>query len=72
MIDVNLIGTFNLIRLAGFQMKKQEPYTKDGERGVIINVASVAAFEGQIGQVINENVLMKRLLILQVKEQLLE
>jgi NAD(P)-dependent dehydrogenase (short-subunit alcohol dehydrogenase family) len=47
-IRVNLIGTFNVIRLAAAQMAKQEP---DGEeRGVIINTASIAAFDGQIGQ----------------------
>ena len=48
-IEVNLIGTFNVIRLAAAQMAKNEP-TADGERGVIINTASVAAFDGQIGQ----------------------
>ncbi len=47
-IKVNLIGTFNVIRLAAAQMVKQEP---DGEeRGVIVNTASIAAFDGQIGQ----------------------
>ncbi|MEQ8749503.1 MAG: SDR family NAD(P)-dependent oxidoreductase, partial [Amphiplicatus sp.] len=48
-IDVNLVGTFNCIRLVAEQMEKLDPLT-DGERGVIINTASVAAFEGQIGQ----------------------
>ena len=48
-IQVNLIGTFNAIRLAGAVMAENEP-TRDGERGVIVNTASVAAFEGQIGQ----------------------
>ena len=48
-IDVNLIGTFNCIRLVAAEMEKGEP-GEDGERGVIINTASVAAFEGQIGQ----------------------
>lgn len=48
-IKVNLIGTFNVIRLAAAAMAETEPV--DGERGVIINTASVAAFEGQIGQV---------------------
>lgn len=48
-INVNLIGTFNVIRLAAFAMAKNEP-TEAGERGVIINTASVAAFDGQIGQ----------------------
>jgi len=48
-IQVNLIGTFNVIRLAAARMIENEP-GEDGERGVIINTASVAAFEGQIGQ----------------------
>lgn len=48
-IGVNLIGTFNVIRLAVEQMAGNEP-NKQGERGVIINTASVAAFDGQIGQ----------------------
>ena len=47
-IRVNLIGTFNVIRLAATQMSSQEPI--DGERGVIINTASIAAYDGQIGQ----------------------
>ncbi len=47
-IDVNLVGTFNVIRLAAAAMQKLDPC--DGERGVIINTASVAAFDGQIGQ----------------------
>lgn len=47
-IRINLIGTFNVIRLAAQQMASQEP---DGEeRGVIVNTASIAAFDGQIGQ----------------------
>jgi NAD(P)-dependent dehydrogenase (short-subunit alcohol dehydrogenase family) len=55
-IDLNLIGSFNISRLAAWQMSKQEPVDPgDGgeaeERGVIINTASIAAFEGQIGQV---------------------
>lgn len=50
-IDVNLIGTFNVTRLAAAQMAKQEPVTDDGGRGVIINTASVAGYEGQVGQV---------------------
>ncbi|HHY66082.1 MAG TPA: 3-hydroxyacyl-CoA dehydrogenase [Alicyclobacillus sp.] len=49
-IQVNLIGTFNVLRLAAEAMSQGEP-NEDGERGVIINTASVAAFEGQIGQV---------------------
>jgi NAD(P)-dependent dehydrogenase (short-subunit alcohol dehydrogenase family) len=48
-IEVNLIGTFNVIRLAAEAMTRNQPGT-DGERGVIINTASVAAFEGQVGQ----------------------
>ncbi|MBT2663523.1 3-hydroxyacyl-CoA dehydrogenase [Bacillus sp. ISL-45] len=48
-ISINLIGTFNVIRLASEQMSKNEP-NEHGERGVIINTASVAAFDGQIGQ----------------------
>jgi NAD(P)-dependent dehydrogenase (short-subunit alcohol dehydrogenase family) len=49
-IGVNLIGTFNVLRLAAAGMAKQSPL-KDGERGVIINTASIAAFDGQIGQI---------------------
>jgi NAD(P)-dependent dehydrogenase (short-subunit alcohol dehydrogenase family) len=49
-ININLIGTFNCIRLAAARMTRMEPLA-DGERGVIVNTASVAAFEGQIGQV---------------------
>ena len=48
-IQVNLIGTFNCIRLAAAQMAKNVP-NLEGERGVVINTASVAAFDGQIGQ----------------------
>ncbi len=48
-IAVNLIGTFNMIRLAAAAMAQNEP-NEAGERGVIINTASVAAFDGQIGQ----------------------
>jgi NAD(P)-dependent dehydrogenase (short-subunit alcohol dehydrogenase family) len=48
-IEVNLIGTFNCIRLAAARMIGNEP-DPGGERGVIVNTASVAAFEGQIGQ----------------------
>jgi NAD(P)-dependent dehydrogenase (short-subunit alcohol dehydrogenase family) len=48
-ISINLIGTFNMIRLAAAAMAKNEPNAL-GERGVIINTASVAAFDGQIGQ----------------------
>ena len=49
-ITVNLIGTFNVIRLAATAMAENQPEGADGERGVIINTASVAAFDGQIGQ----------------------
>ena len=48
-IRVNLIGSFNMMRLAGAQMSKADPLD-GGERGVIISTASVAAFEGQVGQ----------------------
>lgn len=48
-INVNLVGTFNVIRLAAQAMAGNAP-TADGERGIIVNTASVAAFEGQIGQ----------------------
>lgn len=48
-IRVNLTGTFNVIRVAAEVMQENEP-NEEGERGVIINTASVAAFEGQIGQ----------------------
>ncbi|NIB44665.1 SDR family oxidoreductase [Pseudomaricurvus alkylphenolicus] len=50
-LDVNLIGTFNVARYAAEQMAKNEPFNEHGGRGVIINTASVAAYEGQIGQV---------------------
>ncbi len=49
-LRVNLIGTFNCLRLCAEVMQNNEPVTEDGERGVIVNVASVAAFDGQIGQ----------------------
>ena len=49
-VNVNLIGTFNVLRLAAAEMAKTEAL-EDGERGVVVNTASVAAFEGQIGQV---------------------
>jgi len=48
-IEINLIGTFNVLRLCAMQMSKNTP-NPDGERGVIVNTASVAAFDGQIGQ----------------------
>ena len=49
-VRINLIGTFNTLRLCAWEMQKNEPVNADGERGVIINTASVAAFDGQIGQ----------------------
>jgi len=48
-IQINLVGTFNVIRLAAAEMAKNEP-NEEGERGVIVNTASIAAFDGQIGQ----------------------
>ena len=48
-VELNLIGTFNLNRWQALHMSRNEP--EDGERGVIIDTASIAAFEGQIGQV---------------------
>jgi NAD(P)-dependent dehydrogenase (short-subunit alcohol dehydrogenase family) len=49
-IDVNLVGTFNIMRLAAADMQTLDPVTESEERGVIICTASIAAFEGQIGQ----------------------
>ncbi len=49
-IDVNLIGTFNAIRVMASALRNEAPLDEVGERGVIVNVASVSAFEGQIGQ----------------------
>ena len=49
-IKVNLIGTFDVLRLSAAAMSKQEPVDSDGQRGAIVNIASVAAFDGQIGQ----------------------
>jgi NAD(P)-dependent dehydrogenase (short-subunit alcohol dehydrogenase family) len=49
-IRVNLIGSFNCLRLAAAAMAKTEPVDADGQRGAIVNLASVAAFDGQIGQ----------------------
>jgi NAD(P)-dependent dehydrogenase (short-subunit alcohol dehydrogenase family) len=48
-VEINLIGTFNVLRIVADAMGKAEPMA-DGERGIIVNVASVAAFDGQIGQ----------------------
>lgn len=50
-VMVNQVGTFNVARLAAEKMAQNEPFNEDGGRGVIINTASVAAYEGQIGQV---------------------
>ncbi|MCS5568600.1 MAG: SDR family NAD(P)-dependent oxidoreductase [Pseudomonadales bacterium] len=49
-IQVNLVGTFNTLRFCAQAMETNEPQNEDGERGVIINTASVAAYDGQIGQ----------------------
>ncbi|SEO70886.1 SDR family NAD(P)-dependent oxidoreductase [Trujillonella endophytica] len=49
-VMINLVGTFNVLRLAAAAMARTEP-AEDGERGVIVNTASIAAYEGQIGQV---------------------
>jgi NAD(P)-dependent dehydrogenase (short-subunit alcohol dehydrogenase family) len=49
-IEVNLIGSFNVLRLAAAQMSNNTP-NADGERGVVVNTASIAAFDGQIGQI---------------------
>lgn len=48
-VSINLTGTFNVLRLAAAAMSEQEPV--DGDRGVIVNTASIAAFDGQIGQI---------------------
>jgi NAD(P)-dependent dehydrogenase (short-subunit alcohol dehydrogenase family) len=49
-IAVNLIGTFNCIRLAATTMAKTDPVDDTGQRGAVVNTASIAAFDGQIGQ----------------------
>lgn len=49
-VQINLVGTFNCARLAAAAMARTEPVGADGQRGAIVNMASVAAFEGQIGQ----------------------
>ena len=48
-ININLVGTFNMIRLAAAAIAREAP-TADGERGVLVNTASIAAYEGQVGQ----------------------
>jgi NAD(P)-dependent dehydrogenase (short-subunit alcohol dehydrogenase family) len=49
-IDINLVGSFNVSRLVASVMAKQSPINDEGERGLIVNTASVAGYEGQIGQ----------------------
>ena len=49
-IDINLVGSFNVSRLVAAAMAKQAPINDEGERGLIVNTASVAGYEGQIGQ----------------------
>ena len=49
-ININLVGTFNVLRMCAARMAELEPLSESGSRGVIINTASVAAYEGQIGQ----------------------
>lgn len=49
-IEVNLVGTFNCVRLAATAMSQTEPFDEDGSRGAVVTVASVAAYDGQIGQ----------------------
>lgn len=49
-ININLIGSFNMLRLAAAAMAMTDPSDEDGSRGIVINLASVAAFDGQIGQ----------------------
>ena len=49
-VRVNLIGTFNVMRLAAARMAALDPVGADGERGLVVNTASIAAFEGQVGQ----------------------
>jgi NAD(P)-dependent dehydrogenase (short-subunit alcohol dehydrogenase family) len=50
-ITVNLIGTFNLMRIAAAAIARTEPADADGQRGVIVNTSSIAGIEGQIGQI---------------------
>jgi len=49
-LNINTVGTFNMICLAAEQMANGEPLNSNGEKGVIINTASVAAYDGQVGQ----------------------
>jgi NAD(P)-dependent dehydrogenase (short-subunit alcohol dehydrogenase family) len=50
-VQINLIGTFNVLRLAAAAMIASEPLAEDGERGVCVNTASIAAYDGQVGQI---------------------
>jgi len=50
-VDLNLVGSFNTARLAAAAMAAQEPVNEDGEHGVIVTTASIAGYEGQIGQI---------------------
>lgn len=50
-IQINLIGTFNVLRLAAAAMIAGKPLAEDGERGVCVNTASIAAYDGQVGQI---------------------
>jgi NAD(P)-dependent dehydrogenase (short-subunit alcohol dehydrogenase family) len=50
-INVNLIGTFNLMRIAAAAMARTEPADRDGQRGVVVNTSSIAGIEGQTGQI---------------------
>ena len=50
-VDVNLVGTFNVLRLAAEVMAGNTPLDDDGQRGLIVNTASIAAYDGQMGQV---------------------
>jgi NAD(P)-dependent dehydrogenase (short-subunit alcohol dehydrogenase family) len=50
-IQLNVIGTFNVLRLAAARMAQQDPHSESGQRGACVLTASVAAFEGQIGQI---------------------
>jgi NAD(P)-dependent dehydrogenase (short-subunit alcohol dehydrogenase family) len=50
-LDINLIGTFNLMRIAAAAIARTDPVDADGQRGVIINTSSIAGIEGQIGQI---------------------
>lgn len=49
-ISINVIGSFNMLRIVSHSMSQAEPMDEDGERGVIINTSSVAAYDGQVGQ----------------------